>query len=191
MTGNITDDVSSVMSIGFDMIAGPILRWKKDIDATNHVELDYDHFALATYLAFKGGNAGGPVPQAIVYDSFSVVGFTKGMDLVCLFLKNTKALEDISRLKDIANSISTQMEQNDTADDQEGSPTKEAEDDNTKEIKRIICNMLRQNTLPTPEIRSHFKLMSSEAWAIMSALEHDGLVKRAGKDGRSVVWTLA
>ena len=191
MTGNITDDVSSVMSIGFDMIAGPILRWKKDVDATNHVELDYDHFALATYLAFKGGNAGGPVPQAIVYDSFSVVGFEKGMDLICLFLKNTKALEDISRLKDIATSFSAQMDKENETDDQESAAEKSTEDDGVKDIKRIICNMLRQNTLPTPEIRSHFKLTSSEAWTIMSALEHDGLVKRAGKDGRSVIWTLA
>jgi hypothetical protein len=99
MAETISDDVSSVMSIGFDMIAGPVLRWKKEIAATN-LNLDYDHFALATYLAFKGGNAGGPMPQAIVYNSFSVVGFEKGMDLICLFLKNTKALEDISRLKD-------------------------------------------------------------------------------------------
>ncbi|HME54550.1 MAG TPA: hypothetical protein VKM55_20225 [Candidatus Lokiarchaeia archaeon] len=191
MAGNILDDVSSVMSIGFDMIAGPILRWKKDVDTINHVELDYDHFALATYLAFKGGNAGGPVPKAIVYDAFSVVGFEKGMDLVCLFLKNTKALEDISRLKEIATSFSAQMDKEDGADDQEPSTVNTAEDDGVKEIKRIICNMLRQNTLPTPEIRSHFKLTSSEAWAIMSALEHDGLVKRSGKDGRSVLWTLA
>lgn len=191
MAENIIEDVSSVMSIGFDMIAGPMVRWKKDVDTTNHVELDYDHFALATYLAFKGGNAGGPMPQAIVYDSFSVAGFTKGMDLICLFLKNTKALENIPRLKEIASSFSAQMDKEDVIDEQELVTEKVSEDDGVKDIKRIICNMLRQNSLPTPEIRSHFKLTSSEAWAIMSTLEHDGLVKRAGKDGRSVLWTLA
>ncbi len=190
MAGNINDDVSSVLNIGFDMIAGPMVRWKKELDAKTGLNLDYDQFALATYLAFKGGNGGSPTPQAIVYDSFSVVGFPKGMDLVCLFLKTTKSLEDIARLKTFAESISAQMENDEGTDGEAAIASDGAEDDNVKEIKRIICNMLRKNTLPTPEIRSHFKLASSEIWTIMSALEHDGLVKRAGKDGRSVVWTL-
>ncbi|MEX2680951.1 MAG: hypothetical protein Q6373_005080 [Candidatus Sigynarchaeota archaeon] len=184
------DDVSSAMSIGFDMISGPMVRWKKEIDLKNSVKLDYDHFALATYLAFKGGNEIGPVPQAIVYDSFSVVGFQKGLDLVCLFLKNTKGLENMARLKALADDISAQMEMQEVTDELENPAAKSDENDNTKEIERIICNMLRKNTLATPEIRKHFQLTSSEIWAIMSNLEHDGLVKRAGKDGRSVLWTL-
>jgi hypothetical protein len=190
MTTNTTD-ISSAMSIGFDMIAGPMVRWKKEIDAKNGMALDYDHFALATYLAFKGGNQVGPVPQAIVYDSFSVVGFPKGMDLICLFLKNTKALENMTRLKTLADDISAQMEMEEVTDELANPETNSVENENAKEIERIICNMLRRNTMATPEIRKHFKLTSSETWAIMSTLEHDGLVSRAGKDGRSVLWTLA
>ncbi len=183
------DGISSAMSIGFDMIAGPMVRWKKEIDAKNSMKLDYDHFALATYLAFKGGNAVGPVPQAIVYDSFSVVGFQNGMDLVCLFLKSTKGLENMARLKSLADDISAQMEMEEVTDELANPAAQSEESENTKEIERIICNMLRKNTMSTPEIRKHFKITSSETWAIMSNLEHDGLVKRAGKDGRSVLWT--
>ncbi len=186
-----TEDISSAMSIGFDMIAGPMLRWKKEIDTKSSVKLDYDHFALATYLAFKGGNAVGPVPQAIVYDSFSVVGFQKGMDLVCLFLKNTKALENMARLRSFADDISAQMEMEEVTDELENPAASSPESENAKEIERIVCNMLRKNTLATPDIRKHFKITSSEVWAIMGNLEHDGLVKRAGKEGRSVLWTLA
>lgn len=188
---NTSDEISSAMSIGFDMITGPMVRWKKDIDNMNNVKLDYDHFALATYLAFKGGNAVGPVPQAIVYDSFSVVGFQKGMDLVCLFLKNTKALENMTRLRSLADDIAAEMEMVEVTEEIANPAESSPESENAKEIERIICNMLRKNTMATPEIRKHFKITSSEVWAIMGNLEHDGLVKRAGKEGRSVLWTLA
>jgi len=43
--------------IGFDMIDGPFLKWKKEfVKSTNLVNLN--DFAMNFYLAFRGGNAG-------------------------------------------------------------------------------------------------------------------------------------
>ncbi|MHA1684046.1 MAG: hypothetical protein ACTSUE_24115 [Promethearchaeota archaeon] len=188
MTENsIKNDVSSVVNIGFDMIMGPTMRWKKDINPGTFMDLDYDQFAMATYLAFKGGNEGGPRPQAIVYDKFSVVGLTRGMDLVCLFLKNNAALTKMAHLKQYAEEIAVQMDENE-GDETKAPVTSMADDD---EAKRIILNMLRGNELSTPELRHCFELTNSGIWKVMSELENDGLVKRAGKQGRSVLWTIA
>ncbi|MFX0101761.1 MAG: hypothetical protein ACFFCS_19510 [Candidatus Hodarchaeota archaeon] len=181
------NDVSSVINIGFDMIMGPMLRWKKDVTASN-VNLDYDQFSMATYLAFKGGNDGGPRPQAIVYDGFSVVGFPKGLDLICVFLKNNRALTNMAKLKVYAETIASEMEKDDEEDDSTGDPGNAESND---ECKRIICNMLRGNELSTPELRKAFELTNSSIWRLMGDLEHDGVVKRSGKSGRSILWTLA
>lgn len=185
----VNKDVSAVMNIGFDMIMGPCLRWKKELDNNSKPINDYDQFAMSAYLAFKGGNDGGPRPQAIVYDNFSVVGFPKGMDLVCLFLKNNKALTDIARLRGLADEFSVSMENEEEDADIVGADEEDGED--YGEIKRIVCNMLRNNQMSTPEIRKHFELTNSGIWKIMGDLEHDGLVNRAGKDGRAILWTLA
>lgn len=181
------NDISSVINIGFDMIMGPMLRWKKDVTGSN-VDLDYDQFSMATYLAFKGGNDGGPRPQAIVYDGFSVVGFPKGLDLICVFLKNNEALTNIARIRTFADTIASEMEKDE--DDEPPSPSGDNAETND-EIARIICNMLRGNELSTPKLRKHFDLTNSGIWSIMGNLEHDGVVKRSGKDGRSILWTLA
>ncbi|MBD3188913.1 hypothetical protein GF325_18950 [Candidatus Bathyarchaeota archaeon] len=184
---DISENVSSIVNIGFDMIMGPTMRWKRDINPSP-VSLDYDQFAMATYLAFKGGNEGGPRPQAIVYDGFSVVGLTRGMDLICLFLKNTKALSHMASLKAMAENVAIEMDDNchdeaTTAGDDDGI--------DHEEIKRIVLNMLRGKEHATPELRKCFELTNSGIWKIMSDLENDGLVKRAGKDGRAILWTLA
>ncbi len=190
MATTAKDDISLVMNVGFDMIMGPVMRYKKEFGAGTTVDLDYDQFAMAMYLAFKGGNDGGPRPQAIIYDGFSVVGVPKGMDLLCMFVSNTRALQDMARLKAFADEISTQMNLDSGDDGLEGSDPADA-GENAEEIKRIVCNMLRKNELTTPDIRRNFDLTSSGIWAIMSALEHDGLVRRVGKSGKAVVWTLA
>jgi hypothetical protein len=182
--------VTGAMNIGFDMIMGPMLRWMKNLDADGLLSLDYDQFAMTAYLAFKGGNDGGPRPQAIIYDSFSVVGFQKGMDLVCIFLKNQQGLEDIPRLHAFADEISASMEQDDSDGPAGAWKGVTSSGENVDEVKRIVCNMLRKNEVPTPEIRKQFNLTSSEIWSVMGDLEHDGLVKRVGTKGRAVVWTL-
>lgn len=187
-----TRDVSSIMNIGFDMIMGPCMRWKRDLDPSGTPDLDMDQFAMATYLAFKGGNDGGPRPAAIVYDGFSIVGIPNGMDLTCLFVKHNRALADIPRLRTFAEGMRAQVE---SAEDETrastGDDDGDGDDGNADEIKRIISNMLRKNEMTTPDIRRHFELSNSGIWAIMSDLETKGTVKRAGTAGRAIVWTLA
>ena len=71
--------------IGFDMIDGPFLKWKKEYkNSRNKVNLD--DFAMNFYLAFRGGNAG-KKPRAILYDKFYIVAFPKDLELCCLFMK--------------------------------------------------------------------------------------------------------
>ena len=43
--------------IGFDMIDGPFLKWKKEKDGVRNM-VNLDDFSMNFYLAFRGGNAG-------------------------------------------------------------------------------------------------------------------------------------
>ncbi|MHA1794307.1 MAG: hypothetical protein ACTSVI_16840 [Promethearchaeota archaeon] len=184
---NKDGNIASVMNISFDMIMGPVLSWKKDFSPDPALNLDYEQFAMSTYLAFKGGNSNNMLqPKAIVYDSFSVVGFTRGHDLLCLFLKNHEMLSDIARLRNFAEEIASQVENDDNT-----SKVESAADDDEDEIKRIIKNVLNDTEMTTPELRRCFKLSSSGIWKIMSELENNGVVKRAGKKGKAISWTLA
>ncbi|MHA1700097.1 MAG: hypothetical protein ACTSWN_14745 [Promethearchaeota archaeon] len=195
MEDELAKEVSSIMNIGFDMIVGPTIRWKKDLNRDKDPVLDfirdYDKFSMNAYLAFNGGNKGGPMPRAIVYEHFSVVGFPRGLDLICLFVKNTNALTQMAKLKELAESIAEEMDGKQSAATtdvlENGGDEAQLMD---AEIKRIVVNMLRSRQMTTPEIKNHFELTNSSTWRMMSELEHDGVVKRAGKRGRAVLWTL-
>jgi hypothetical protein len=71
--------------IGFDMIDGPFLKWKKEFEKSKNL-VNLDDFAMNFYLAFRGGNAG-KKPRAILYDKFYIVAFPKDLELCCLFMK--------------------------------------------------------------------------------------------------------
>ncbi|MFX1393547.1 MAG: hypothetical protein ACFFAH_08225, partial [Promethearchaeota archaeon] len=51
--------------IGFDMIDGPFLKWKKEYEKKSKSIVNLDDFAMNFYLAFRGGNAG-KKPRAIL-----------------------------------------------------------------------------------------------------------------------------
>ena len=63
--------------IGFDMIDGPYIKYKKEYGAPSNL-MNLDDFAMNFYLAFRGGN-GGKKPRAILYDKFYIVAFPQDL----------------------------------------------------------------------------------------------------------------
>lgn len=171
--------------IGFDMIDGPFLKWKKEFeDSKGHVNLD--DFAINFYLAFRGGNAG-KKPRAILYDKFYIVAFPKDLELCCLFMKPNGIEKNINQLNKVASRIMIEME---VSEEEEESEQSNNSDENTiKEIERLILNLLNGNEMSTPELRRYFKLSNSQIWKIVSNLENFNKVKRTSRKGRAIYWT--
>ena len=169
--------------IGFDMIDGPFLKWKKEFeDSTNLVNLN--DFAMNFYLAFRGGNAG-KKPRAILYDKFYIVAFPRDLELCCLFMKPQGIENNIKQLNKIANKITAEME----IGEEETIPSKDSNEEIVEEIKRIIPNLLNGTKMSTSELRRYFKLSNSQIWKVMADLESSKKVERAEKKGRSQLWT--
>ncbi|MFX1411033.1 MAG: hypothetical protein ACFFA6_11825 [Promethearchaeota archaeon] len=181
------NEIFGVALIGFDMIDGPFLKWKKEYSSTNHF-VNLDDFAMNFYLAFRGGNRGKDkkTPRAILYDNFYIVAFPKDLELCCLFMKPKGIDNNIKQLNKIANRIITEME----LDEEEDSQPDNSDEDTIEEIKRLILNLLNGTVMTTPELRKYFKLSNSQIWKVMSDLESSKKIKRSGKKGRSVLWTI-
>lgn len=172
--------------IGFDMIDGPFLKWKKNFEASKGV-VNLDDFAINFYLAFRGGNAG-KKPRAILYDKFYIVAFPKDLELCCLFMKPQGIDTNIKQLSSIASRIMVEMDENEEEKSDDASDTDE---DTVEEIKRLILNLLNGNEMSTPELRKYFKLSNSQIWKLISDLENSQKVKRTDKKkGRAVIWTV-
>ena len=167
--------------IGFDMIDGPFLKWKKEY---KKYKVNIDDFAMNFYLAFRGGNAG-KKPRAILYDKFYIVAFPKDLELCCLFMKPQGIEKNITELNKIAGRIITEME----AVEDENIPSEDSDEDTIEEVKRLIVNLLNEKEMSTPELRKYFKLNNSQIWKLMSDLESSIKIKRARKKGRAVYWT--
>ncbi len=169
--------------IGFDMIDGPFLKWKKEYGpSTNLMKLD--DFAMNFYLAFRGGNAG-KKPRAILYDKFYIVAFPQDLELCCLFMKPQGVDRNIKQLNKIATRIIHEIE----ANEEDIDVPIVSNEDTIEEMKRLIVNLLSGTEMSTPELRRYFKLSSSQIWKVMSNLESSLKVKRARKQGRAVLWT--
>ena len=167
--------------IGFDMIDGPFLKWKKEYNKTKNM-VKLDDFAMNFYLAFRGGNASGKKPRAILYDNFYIVAFPRDFELCCLFMKPAHHLdENIKKLNKIASRIISEM-------DLIEKPEAEVPKDSVEEIKRLIPNLLTDTKMSTPELRRYFKLSNSQIWKVMSDLENSKKIKRAEKKGRAQLW---
>jgi hypothetical protein len=169
--------------IGFDMIDGPFLKWKKEFKNSRN-KVNIDDFAMNFYLAFRGGNAG-KKPRAILYDKFYIVAFPKDLELCCLFMKPQGIEKNIIELNKIAGRIITEME----AVEDENTHSEESDEDTIEEVKRLIENLLNEKEMSTPELRKYFKLNNSQIWKLMSDLESSIKIKRARKKGRAVYWT--
>jgi hypothetical protein len=170
--------------IGFDMIDGPFLKWKREYGSSNDV-LNLDDFAMNFYLAFRGGNAG-KKPRAILYDKFYIVAFPKDLELCCLFMKPQGIESNLQQLNRIASRIVDEVEV-EVKDEKETDV--ETNEDTTEEIKRLIVNLLNGTEMSTPELRKYFKLTNSQIWKVMSDLESSKKIKRASKRGRAIFWT--
>jgi hypothetical protein len=170
--------------IGFDLIDGPFIKWQKEFIPTSNL-IKLEDFAMNFYLAFRGGNAG-KKPRAILYDKFYIVAFPQNLELCCLFMKPQGIDRNIKQLNKIATRIIHEM---DVEEEDKIDPT--VSSDNTiEEMKRIIINLLSGIEMSTPEIRKYFKLSNSQIWKVMSDLENSLSVKRARKEGRTVLWTV-
>jgi hypothetical protein len=170
--------------IGFDMIDGPFLKWKKHYGNNPEIGLNLDDFAMNFYLAFRGGNAG-KKPRAILYDNFYIVAFPKDLELCCLFMQPQGIENNIQQLNKIALRIVDEMEIEDEANE----PEEQSDEDTVEEIKRLILNLLNCAEMSTPELRKYFKLNNSQIWKVMSDLESSKKVARVDKKGRAVYWT--
>lgn len=168
--------------IGFDMIDGPFLKWKKDYQQASNL-LDLDDFAMNFYLAFKGGNAG-KKPRAILYDNFYIVAFPNDLELCCLFMKPQGVDANLKALNKVASRIIVEMEEDEAAEDSDDS-----DEDEVEEIKRLIVNLLNGTEMSTPELRRYFKLSNSQIWKVMYDLENNNQITRTEKKGRAVFWT--
>lgn len=169
--------------IGFDMIDGPFLKWKKEYK-NSQTKVNLDDFAMNFYLAFRGGNTG-KKPRAILYDKFYIVAFPKDLELCCLFMKPQGIEKNITELNKVAGRIITEMD----AVEDENSDSEESDEDTIEEVKRLIVNLLNETEMSTPELRKYFKLNNSQIWKLMSDLESSMKIKRARKKGRAVYWT--
>ncbi len=170
--------------IGFDMIDGPFLKWKKEYGrSTNLMKLD--DFAMNFYLAFRGGNAG-KKPRAILYDKFYIVAFPNDLELCCLFMKPQGIDNSIKQLNKIATRIIHEMDITEVEND----VPVESNENTIEEMKRLIVNLLSGVEMSTPELRKYFKLSNSQIWKVMADLESSRKVKRARKQGRTVLWTV-
>lgn len=166
--------------IGFDMIDGPFLKWKKEYEDNNDL-VNLDDFAMNFYLAFRGGNAG-KKPRAILYDKFYIVAFPNDLELCCLFMKPQGIEQNIQELNKVASRLMMQL---DIEEDQEDN----SDENIIEETKRLIVNLLSGTEMSTPELRRYFKLSNAQIWKIMSDLENTQQIKRTDKDGRAIIWT--
>ncbi|KKK45872.1 MAG: hypothetical protein Lokiarch_06030, partial [Candidatus Lokiarchaeum sp. GC14_75] len=144
--------------IGFDMIDGPFLKWKKEYSGANEkYSVNLDDFAMNFYLAFRGGNQG-KKPRAILYDNFYIVAFPNDLELCCLFMKPQGIENNIKQLNKIASKIVTEVGlEVDNVNQPDNS-----EEDEIEEIKRLIPNLLNGVKMSTPELRRYFKLSNSQ-----------------------------
>lgn len=169
--------------IGFDMIDGPFLKWKREY-AKSEDMMNLDDFAMNFYLAFRGGNAG-KKPRAILYDKFYIVAFPKDLELCCLFMKPQGIENNIKQLNKIAFRIINEME----VDEEHEEGPDQSDEDTIEEVKRLVVNLLNGTEMSTPELRRYFKLTNAEIWKVMSDLENDNKIKRTRKKGRAILWT--
>ncbi|MFX1241216.1 MAG: hypothetical protein ACFFA7_08220 [Promethearchaeota archaeon] len=186
---NFTEnEIFGAALIGFDMIDGPFLKWKKEITKVGK-SVSLDDFAMNFYLAFRGGNESVKKPRAILYDKFYIVAFPRDLELCCLFMKPKDLDNNIQQLNKIASRIITEMEVNEEEQDSLKDTKTESDEDTIEEIKRLIPNLLNGTEMSTPELRRYFKLSNSQIWKVMSDLENSKKIKRADKKGRSIIWT--
>ncbi|UCC18938.1 MAG: hypothetical protein JSV62_12630 [Promethearchaeota archaeon] len=180
------NEIFGAALIGFDMIDGPFLKWKKEYSKVGK-GVSLDDFAMNFYLAFRGGNESVKKPRAILYDKFYIVAFPRDLELCCLFMKPDNIDNNINQLNKIASRLITEMD----VYEEEDTSVKEADsDENTiDEIKRLIPNLLNGTKMSTPELRRYFQLSNSQIWKVMSDLESSKKIRRADKKGRSVIWT--
>ena len=169
--------------IGFDMIDGPFLKWKREYIKSADM-MNLDDFAMNFYLAFRGGNAG-KKPRAILYDKFYIVAFPKDLELCCLFMKPQGIENNLKQLNKVAFRIINEME----VDEEQDDGLDHSDEDTVEEVKRLVINLLNGTEMSTPELRRYFKLTNAEIWKVMSDLENDKKIKRTRKKGRAILWT--
>ncbi|MHA1786237.1 MAG: hypothetical protein ACTSVE_13675 [Candidatus Helarchaeota archaeon] len=177
------NEIFGAALIGFDMIDGPFLKWKKAYQNTKSL-INLNDFAMNFYLAFRGGNSG-KKPRAILYDEFYIVAFPNDLELCCLFMKPQDVDRNINQLNKIASRIIDEMEPDQI---EEESPS-DSNEDEIDEITRLIVNLLNNTEMSTPELRRYFKLSNAQIWKLMSELEARKIIKRTAKRGRAVYWT--
>ena len=169
---SLKPNIDTIALIGFDITEGPVLRWKKDFNNINKINIEqlYTNF----YVMFKGG--GKFKPKAVIFDDFQIVAFSNQMDLLCVFLNNKINMENLSKIKEIANKVSIQFT---------NTNIKELND-----IEEKILNLLRKHSkLTIKQIEEHISLSYHDVWKTLITLEMDGKAIR-NKENREHLWTI-
>lgn len=92
------NDILAIFKIRFDYDRGPVVEWQKQRDNGNGSSLNFEDFAVNFYMNFMGGNQ---KPMALLFEDFDVLAFSKGLDLLAVFLNKSIKIdhyENYSRL---------------------------------------------------------------------------------------------
>lgn len=165
-----TDQVKSIAMIGFDTLKGPVVEWNKKI--SQDFSLDIAQFCTPFYLMFQSGN--GIKPRAIVFEDFSVVAFTKEMNLLLLFL-NADVQQDYEVLFQFAKSHF---------------PKDHVKKPKEITVKDQMLDILReQQKMTISDLKQSFKYDRKTVRRYLYDLMLSGKVKRDGKRGRETIWS--
>lgn len=160
------ENIQSIAVIGFDNVAGPILKWKKEFINSN---FQVEQFLTSFYLMFNNGSQF--MPKAIQFETFSVVTIFKDMDLICFFLKDQNLL-DYNKVAQLEKQYVPKMKKQ----------VKE------KSIKSKMVELLKNQQMTVKEIRKHFRFNTNTVRKYLRALEEEGKAKRKGSQGKAIIW---
>ena len=79
------NDILAVFKIHFDYSRGPVVEWKKESE--NGTSMNFEDLIVNFYMSFAAG--GEKKPIALLFNDFDVLAFSKGLDLLVIFLKKS------------------------------------------------------------------------------------------------------
>jgi len=86
------NDILAVFKIKFDYSRGPVVEWKKQSE--NGESLNFEDFIVNFYVNFMGGNK---KPIALLFQDFDVLAFSKGLDLLTIFLDKSIEIDNYEK----------------------------------------------------------------------------------------------
>lgn len=95
------NEVLAIFKIKFDYNRGPVVEWKQQREE-NGSSPNFEDFAVNFYMNFMGGSK---KPMALLFDDFDVLAFSKGLDLLAIFLKKSIKIEQYGKYSQVATKL--------------------------------------------------------------------------------------